>query len=55
MVTEDMDTLLLIIAGIIVALVLASFAIKRVMGKSESRPEVRIHFDQYKGREQSGR
>ena len=50
----DMDTLLLIFTGII-ALALVGLAIKRVMGKAESRPEVRIHFDQYKGREQSGR
>jgi len=54
MLTVNMDMLLLIITGV-VALALVGLAIKRVMGKSESRPEVRIHFDQYKGREQSGR
>jgi len=47
-----MDTLLLIIAGV-VALALVALAIKRVVGKSESRPEVRIRFGQYKDRERS--
>jgi len=54
MLVAAMDTLLLIFAGII-ALALMGLAIKRAMGNSESRPEVRIHFDQYKGREQSRR
>jgi len=54
MVTVDMDTLLLIVAGV-VALALMGLAIKRVMGKSESRPEVRIRFDQYKSHERSRR
>ena len=51
MLVAAMDTLLLIIAGVVIALVLAILVIWRVMGKSESRPEVRIRFDQYKSRE----
>ncbi len=51
-----MDTEVLIVAGIVVALVLASLVIWRFLRQSKaSCPEVRIHFDQHKGREQSGR
>jgi len=56
MVIVDMDTEVLIVAGIFVALVLAGLVVWRFLRQSKSSsPEVRIHFDQYKGREQSSR